>query len=150
MNPAIPRLAGRLRDADCVTAGLFSEIIRDACWRLPSVRRTKDFDRLEQLIQSSAWTDAALAMLALELPQWRLRQIVYDAGEWHCKLSHRRELPDWLDEPVEARHPDLCLAILSALVHVRREGTSVAEDGAANPSRMDQSHDMPLCCDNFS
>jgi hypothetical protein len=150
MNPAISHLADRLRDADCVTASLFSEITRDACWRLPSVRRTKDFDRLERLIQSGAWTDAALALVALELPQWRLRQIVYDAGEWHCSLSRRRELPDWLDEPVETCHPDLCLAILSALVHVRREGTSTDEAGAANLSRMDQSPDMPLCCDNFS
>jgi hypothetical protein len=150
MNPAISRLAGKLRDADCVTASLFSEIIRDACWRLPSVRRTKDFDRLEQLIQSAAWTDAALALLALELPQWRLRQIVYDAGEWQCTLSHQRELPDWLDEPVEACHPDLCLAILSALVQVRRDGASGTEDGAANFLRMDCPIDMPLCCDNFS
>ncbi len=120
------------------------------CWRLPSVRRTKDFDRLQRLVQSGAWTDAALALLALELPRWRLRQIVYDAGEWHCSLSRQCELPDWLDEPVEACHPDLCLAILSALVHVRRDGTSAAEDRAANFLRMDCPIDMPLCCDNFS
>jgi hypothetical protein len=150
MNPAISRLAGRLRDAETITPELFSEIIRDACWRLPSVRRTKDFDRLGQLIQSCAWTDAALALLALEIPQWRLRQIVYDSGEWQCTLSRQCELPDWLDEPVEACHPDRCLAILIALVHARGDGTPAAEYGATNSSRVDCPIDMPLCCDNFS
>jgi hypothetical protein len=150
MNLAISRLADRLRDADVVTADLFSEIIHDACRRLPSVRRTKDFDRLQRLVQSSAWTDAALALLALELPQWRVRQIVYDSGEWNCTLSHRCELPDWLDEPVQASHSDLCLAILIALVHVRRDDTSAAEGSAADFSRVEYPLDTPLCCDNFS
>jgi hypothetical protein len=150
MNPAISRVAARLRDADVVTADLFSEIIREACWRLPSVRRTKDFDRLERLIQSGAWTDAALALLALELPQWRVRQIVYDAGEWHCALSRQCDLPDWLDEPVQVCHPDLCLAILIALVHVRRDDTSAAEGSAADFSRVEYPLDVSLCCDNFS
>jgi hypothetical protein len=150
MSAAISRLAGRLRDADGVTVELFSEVIRDACWRLPSVRRTRDFTRLEQFIQSDAWTDAALALLALESPQWRLRRIVHDAGEWHCTLSRRRELPDWLDQPVEARHGDLCLAILSALVCTKCDDESIAADRVAAVSPMDQTLDVPLCCDNFS
>src|ERR1700761_2276940 len=100
MNSAISRLADRLRDADHVTPELFANVIRDACQRLPSVRRTRDFAHLQELVQSGAWTDAALALLALDAPQWHLRQIVHDAGEWHCTLSRVRELPDWLDEPV--------------------------------------------------
>jgi hypothetical protein len=149
MSAAISRLAGRLRNADGVTVELFSEVIRDACWRLPSVRRTRDFTRLEQLIQSEAWTDAALALLALESPQWRLRRIVHDAGEWHCTLSRGRELPEWLDQPVEACHGDLCLAILSALVGTKCEDASTAADRVATVSSMDQTIDVPLCCDNF-
>ncbi len=78
---------------------------------------------LEQFIQSCAWTDAALALLALELPQWQVRRIVYYAGEWHCALSRWREIPDWLDQPVETCHTDLSLAILSALVGVQRLDT---------------------------
>jgi hypothetical protein len=35
-------------------------------------------------------------------------------------LSRERELPDWLDRSVEARHPDLALAILSAFIEARR------------------------------
>ena len=76
--------------------------------------------RIERLIQSGAWTDAALALIDLELPQWQIRRIAYDEGEWHCALSRQRELPDWLDQSVEARHADLALAILSAFVEVQR------------------------------
>ena len=72
------------------------------------------------MIQSGAWTDAALALIDLELPQWQIRCLVYDEGEWHCALSRQRELPDWLDEPIEGRHADLAIAILSAFVEARR------------------------------
>lgn len=150
MSHVISCLAGRLRDAGSITSEIFSEVVRDACWRLPSVRRTKDFERLEQFIQTGAWTDAALTLLALETPQWRLRHIVHDGGEWHCSLSRVRELPDWLDQPVEAWHGDLCLAILSALVGVKRDETPTSGDGVANFSRMDHPLDLPLCCDNFT
>ena len=149
MSPAISRLADRLRDADRVTPELFSEVIRDACRRLPSVRRTRDFARLEQLIQSAAWTDAALALLALEAPQWRLRQIVHDGGEWYCTLSQQRELPESLDQPAQARHDDLCLAILSALVEAKRDSAPVADGSNADPAQADRSLDTPLCGDNF-
>ena len=150
MNSTISRLASRLQNAETVTAEVFLEIIRDACSRLPTVRRTGDFHRLERLIESGAWTDAALALLALELPQWHLRQIVYDAGEWHCTLSRQCEFPDWLDEPIEACHPDLGVAILIALLHARDEGAFAAEDGATTYADTDRSIDMPFCCDNFS
>ena len=149
MSSALSRLADRLRDADSVTPELFSEVVRDACWRLPSVRRTRDFEHFQQFIQSGAWTDAALALLALETPQWRLRRIIHDAGEWHCTLSQRRKLPDWLDQPAEARHSDLCLAILSAIVDVKRESAPDVEGNVARPSHADEPLDVPLCCDNF-
>jgi hypothetical protein len=149
MVPVISQLADKLRDADTVTSELFSDVMRDGCSRLRSLRRTKDFGRLEQLVQSGAWTDAALALLALEAPQWQLRRLVHDAGEWHCTLSRRRELPDWLDRPVEICHTDLSLAILTALVEVKRDGALAAEDDTTNPARPYQALDLPLCCDNF-
>jgi hypothetical protein len=149
MNPVMSQLAGRLRKAETVTAELFSEVVRGACCRLPSLRRTKDFDRLAQLIQSGAWTDATLALLALEAPQWQVRRIVCDEGEWHCALSQQRQLPDWLDEPIAACHPDLCLAILSALVSVRHAEPANTENGVTDFSSFDRSHGLSLCCDNF-
>jgi hypothetical protein len=142
-------LAERLRDLDTVTPELFSDVIRAACQRLPSVRRTKQFERLEHLIQSGAWTDAVLALLELELPQWQLRRVAYDAGEWHCVLSRQRELPDWLDQSVEARHAGLSLAILRAFVGVKRASTAPAETvGSAKPDAIGPLYE-PMCCDNF-
>ncbi len=143
-------LADRLREANAVTPDLFGDVIGETCWRLPSLRRTKQVDRLEQLIRSGAWTDAALALLELELPQWRLRRIAYDAGEWLCALSRQRELPDWLDQSIESGHADLSLAILSALVEASRLRTSPAGSNVPGVRPADDTLDAPLCCDNFT
>ncbi|HXO67330.1 MAG TPA: hypothetical protein VN838_00085, partial [Bradyrhizobium sp.] len=84
------RLDARLRDAPAVTADLIADVIGKPSRRLPV--------RIERLIDSGAWTDAALALLELELPHWQLRRLAYDDGEWHCALSRQRELPEWLDD----------------------------------------------------
>ncbi|MDB5582615.1 MAG: hypothetical protein JWR80_7791 [Bradyrhizobium sp.] len=112
-------LSDRLRDAQAVTAELMWDIIGETCRRLPSSGRTGKTARIERLIRSEAWTDAALALIDLELPQWQVRRIAYDSGEWHCALSRQRELPEWLDQSIEARHADLPLAMLSAFVDAR-------------------------------
>ena len=150
MSQAFSRVAGKIRDADAVTAELLSEVIREVCSRLPSVRRTKDLQRIEQYIQSGAWTDAVLALLALELPQWQVRRLVYDAGEWHCALSRQRELPDWVDQPVETSHPDLSLAVLSALVDAQRVGVFPTVTASVPAFAGTESLYMPFCCDNFA
>lgn len=152
MNEA-PRyndLAGRLREADAVTPELVADVIREACWRLPSVRRTKKFDSFERLIQSGAWTDGVLALLELELPQWQLRRMVYDDGDWYCALSRQRALPDWLDQSIEARHSDLALAILLAFVEARRIRTLPSGVSAPIVPRTDRTACVRLSCDNFA
>jgi len=143
-------LAGRLREADTLTADLLSDVIREACWRLPSVGRTRRFDRLEQLIRSGAWTDAVLVLLELELPQWQLRRMTYDTGEWHCALSRQRELPDWLDQSIEAHHADLSLAILSAFLDAQRVRASAARTSVPSVPCADDAGYVRLCCDNFA
>ena len=112
-------LQDRLRDAQAVTAALISDVIVETCRRFASMGQSARTAQIERLIGSGAWTDAALALIDLELPQWRLRRIAYDEGEWHCALSQQRELPEWLDQTIEARHADLPLAILSAFVDAR-------------------------------
>jgi hypothetical protein len=119
-HPINADLGDRLRDACCVTAELLSTIIDATCRRFPSTSPNAKTARVERLIQSGAWIDAALSLIDLELPQWQIRRLAYDNGEWHCALSRQRELPDWLDQPIEARHADLALAILSAFVEARR------------------------------
>ena len=113
-------LGDRLRDAYAVTAEFMADIIDQTCRRFPSVGQSGKTAHVERLIRSGAWTDVALALIDLELPQWQVRRLVYDEGEWHCALSRARELPDWLDQSIETHHADLALAILSAFVEAQR------------------------------
>jgi hypothetical protein len=139
----------RLRDAHTVTAELMSEIIGQTCRRFPSVGQTEKTARIERLLQSGAWTDAALGLIDLELPQWQVRRIVYDEGEWHCALSRERELPEWLDQSIETRHTDLPLAILSAFVDAQR--ISAPRSTTSVPAVPQEASSLyePVCCDNF-
>jgi hypothetical protein len=143
-------LADQLRDASGVSVELMAKVISKACRRFPSVGQSEKSARIERLIHSGAWTDAALALLDLELPQWQLRRIAYDQGEWYCALSRQRELPDWLDQSIEGRHADLALAMLGAFLEAQRitapsDRTSVpAVTRGATPLY------MPLCSDNFA
>jgi hypothetical protein len=146
----IHELADRLREADAVTQELLSAVIGAACRRLPRIPRTEYFHRIDRLVQSGAWTDAALALLELELPQWRIRRITYDAGEWHCALSRQRELPEWLDQSIEASHADLSLAILSVFVDVQRASASPARTSVPSTPCTADMLTMPICCDNFA
>jgi hypothetical protein len=136
-------LDDRLRDAPGVTADLISEVIGKPSRRLPS--------RIERLIDSGAWTDAALALLELDLPHWQLRRLAYDDGEWHCALSRQRELPEWLDDrSIESHHADLAMAVLSAFVDARRKSAPPRKASVpAAPSPISPLHE-PLNCDNFA
>ena len=142
-------LDDRLRNAHAVTAELIAEVIGEACRRFPSAGRTEKTERIERLIASGAWTDAALALIDLELPLWQVRRIAYDDGEWHCALSRERELPDWLDRSVEARHADLALAILSAFVDARRAALPASRTSVPTVPRDASPLYEPVYCDNF-
>ena len=60
-------LGDRLHHADAATAGLFADVIGTTCRRFPSTRQTEKTARIERLIGSGAWTDAAMALIELEL-----------------------------------------------------------------------------------
>jgi hypothetical protein len=143
-------LGDRLQRADGVTAGLMSEIIGETCRRFPSAGQTAKTARIERSIGAQAWTDAALALIDLELPQWQLRRIAYDEGEWHCALSRQRELPEWLDQPVEARHADLALALLSAFVEARGTAAPPSQTSVPAVPQDTNAYYTPVCCDNFA
>jgi hypothetical protein len=142
-------LSDRLRAAPAVTAELMSQVIGEACRRFPSVGQTEKTARIERLIKSEAWTDAAVALVDLELPLWQVRRIAYDEGEWYCALSRERELPDWLDRSIETRHPDLALAILSAFVEAQRISTPPTTTSVPAVARDANALYEPVCCDNF-
>jgi len=143
-------LDGRLRDSFAVTAEFISDIISQTCRRFPSQSQTGKTARVERLIASGAWTDAALALIDLELPQWKIRRLVYDEGEWHCALSRERELPDWLDQAIESHHADLALAILSAFVEAQRVSAPSRKTSVPMVPQDAQPLYEPVCSDNFA
>jgi hypothetical protein len=143
-------LGDRLRNAYAVTAEFLSDIIAQTCRRFPSAGQSGKTARIERLIQSGAWTDAALALIDLELPQWQLRRVAYDEGEWHCALSSQRELPDWLDQAVEAHHADLALAILCAFVEAKRISAPAGRSSVPLVPRKTDAFYQPVLSDNFA
>ncbi|QUS37657.1 hypothetical protein RPMA_01340 [Tardiphaga alba] len=131
-----------------VDVASFTAICLASCKRLPAMRRTAEAKRLDRLVESGAWTDAALALIAIELPDWQLRRLTFDDGEWHCALSTERNMPDWLDDAVETHHADMATAILDAFRSaVARNGRShLTAVPASNTPRSDF---MPMMCENY-
>ena len=105
-------------------------------------------DRVEQLIEAGAWTDAAMALLEAGAPAWELRRLVYEDGEWHCCLSRQRNLPAELDDTADAWHEILPLAILGALAEARQKPACRIHVPVAARNR--QRGGYVHCCDNFA
>jgi hypothetical protein len=144
-----PSLSARLRRAQAMTRPLMLDIVH-ACRRFASLGGSERTARVMRLIEAEAWADAALGLMELELPLWQVRRIAYDEGEWHCALSRERELPDWLDAAVDARHADLALALLSAFIEVQvlAVETSRPSVPTVRPA-LDPLYE-PAACENFS
>ena len=142
------RLEARLRHAQAPTAELISDVIAEACVCFAARGGAAKW-RIDRLIESGAWTDAALALVELELPQWKLRRIVYEDGEWHCSLSRQPQLPLGLDDVAEASHEILPLALLISLLQARR---AVAErpTGVTAVPQVGPVSGYAVCCDNFA
>jgi hypothetical protein len=147
LHPGQHDLGERIRNAGTADAALVADI-GAACRRFPSPGRREQTARVEQTIRSGAWTDAALALIDLELPLWRVRRLAYDEGEWHCALSRECELPDWLDDAIETHHADLALAILGAFVEARRVSRGESRTSVPAVSRAIDFYE-PLSADNF-
>ena len=104
---------------------------------------------IAQLIECGAWTEAALELRDLCCPRWQLSRLLYDSGEWHCRLSRQRELPDWLGETIETRHEYLAVALLRATVEAARYDANSTEQPAASHLLRPQSDNVILCEDFF-
>jgi hypothetical protein len=140
-------LEASLRGVEAITPELMSDATH-ACARFAAVSRTAQA-KVTRLIESSAWTDAALALLELELPHWKVRRLVQEDGEWLCTLSKQPQLPLGLDEVIEATHESLPLAILIALLQARRTASASPEDFTVVP-RVRQSTGYATNCDSFA
>lgn len=146
----LDELDARLCGAPELTVELLSDVVEMSCPRFALLRHTERAARAEQLIGSGAWIDAVLALLTLELPQWQLRRLVYDDGEWHCALSSQREMPEWLDQSIDADHADLPIAILRALVSARRVNAPSTRPSVPTVPRAPGKFYEPVCCDNLA
>jgi hypothetical protein len=146
-------LQNRLRRAQIVTSDLMSKVVAGAGARRTLPSCATKAAKIDRLICAEAWTEAALALVELELPQWRLRRLVYEDGAWLCSLSKHWNLPVWLADSSEARHESLPLAILSALIEAQQGGepslrpaaSSVPACGIESASSVET-----ICCDNFA
>jgi len=65
-------------------------------------------------------------------------------------LSRQRELPEWLDQSIEAHHADLALAILSAFVEVQRVTAPSNRTSVPTVPRDASALHEPLLTDNFA
>jgi hypothetical protein len=70
-------LAGHVSLAEEATPELLSEIIAKTARR----RSAPGAAQLDRLIEAGALTEAAFALINLELPLWQIRRITYDEGE---------------------------------------------------------------------
>ena len=146
-------LHDELRRAQAVTPDLMAKVVAGACTRLTLPSCAAKAAKIDRLIDLEAWTEAALAVVELELPQWRLRRLVCEEGAWLCSLSKQWNLPAWLDDSAEARHESLPLAILGALIEARRcgEPSSVRVTSSVPQCPVESSAPAEIvCCDNFA
>jgi len=146
----LARLAAQVRVADEATPEMFSEIVGQTCQRPSAPNKATNAERLHQLIEAGALTQGALALIELELPQWKLRRITYDEGEWHCALSRQRELPEWLDQAIEASHASLTLAVAGVYIETLRQIEAAREPSRPSVPQVRADQCEPLCCENFA
>jgi hypothetical protein len=142
-------LEGDVRFAAKPSAGLFSKIIAGLCTRIPALDKGGPTAPLGPLLETQAWTEAALALVQCELRGWHVRRLVHDDAEWMCSLSRQPHLPAGLDDGVDATHESLPLAILLAFLEARRRTAALRPASATIPS-VAPAAEGTVCCDNFS
>jgi hypothetical protein len=141
------RLAAQLRLAPAVTRELMTELVENAR-ACGSSAKTAENPHIARLIEAGAWTDAALALIELELPGWRLRRLLYEDGEWHCSLSSQPNLPACVDDTANASHEILALALLNAFIEAR--GRAGERELRSPAPRVRPAGGIVACCDNFA
>jgi hypothetical protein len=142
----LAELEEQLRSVNAITSGLMSDVIAIACVRFGALGSAAKV-KVKWLIETGAWTDATIALLQLELPQWKLRRLVNDDGRWLCSLSKQPGTPREYDAVAEASHESLPLAILIALLQAQRFAATDASCIATVPAAP---RGDAACCDNFA
>ena len=139
----------RVHWANAASSDLFALVLAKACPRLALCKPTI-LKHLHQLLETGAYTDAALAVIEFEIPSWKLRRLIFDAGEWQCLLSRKPWVPVEFDETVAAYHECLALAILSSFIEARRAHLINNSLGPSTVPQVQSADGLTLCCENFS
>jgi hypothetical protein len=145
----LDRLEDEVRFAAKPSSGLFSRIVASLCTRILALDRAGRTGPIGPLLEMQAWTEAALALIACELPAWQVRRMVQDGAEWMCSLSRQPHLPNGLDDGVDAMHESLPLAIVMAFLEARRRTAILPQAPTTTPS-VAPAPEGAVCCDNFT
>jgi hypothetical protein len=140
-----------IRQVDAVTPQLLSAVVDLALARWETPNRAAYARRIGEFVASRAWTDAALALVALDRSH-TIRRVVYDDGDWHCTIGSQWPVPEWLDDTVEFGHPVLPLAILGAFLGALCQLRPAALAATSVPQVRSDASDTfaPVSCDNFA
>jgi hypothetical protein len=138
-----------LRNARELQKGLLYKVIATACTRVAMLRKVGRAAQLHQLADTGAWTDATLALVALEMPGWKVRRLIYENGEWVCSLSRQPNGPILVGDTAEASHNALPLAILRALIEARRR-SSLKTEMAPTTHKSGSAPGLVLGCDKLT
>jgi hypothetical protein len=140
-----------IRSIDEVTAALVRAVRDIAAIRCATPDRAARLKRINTLIDAQAWTDAALAIAALD-HAYAVRRIERDDGEWHCTIGSQWRVPAWLDRGTWYSHSVLPLAIIGAMVEALGQGAPAAHVVAMPNGRSNVRDDViaPVDCDNYA
>ena len=146
----LERLEHDLRLAPVPAPGLFSRVMAEACTRIPALRAAGKAAQLDRLVAAGAWTDAAFALIALELPAWQVRRLWREENAWFCSLSQRPRpgRRRWTTPPTPPMR-NCRFAILLAFCK-RAVMSALAVGGRSPIPHMQQAADGSVCCDNFA
>src|SRR5215831_6461930 len=142
-------LADRVKSAIAPTPDLLYDVM-NACPRLRVINRSGKVSGIDRIIEAGAWNDAALALIAVEIPAWSIRRLIREDGEWFCSLTKEPNLPVTLDDTRDASHPSLPLAIIGAFLDVRRRANVTREVSEPTEPRLRPALGLAVGCDNFS
>jgi hypothetical protein len=135
---------------DAVTGDIASKVLDCALAHCATPNRAAQARRIRELIESHAWTDAALAMVDLAHSR-AVRRIMREDGEWHCSIGSQWPVPDWLDDTVACSHAVLPLAILGALMEALIQPQVATARAASVPASGADLRDSisAVSCDNY-
>jgi hypothetical protein len=108
------RLQRQIEASVEVTPALMAETVKAAAFDAGQTQRPEHAPAVHSFVQSKAWTDAALALIAC-LPKWQLRRICYEDRLWWCALKRTDSL-FWAEPEVDESHENMTLAVLKAVV----------------------------------